>query len=58
MFCIVVGSQLYPLAERLKQICAENGYNISKSDMQIITKSSLNDTEDDKIDSLFIIKKS
>ena len=57
LFCIVVGSQLYPLNDRLKQICAENGYKVSKIDMQIITKGGLHDTEDDKIDSLFIIKK-
>lgn len=57
VFCIVVGSQLYPLADRLNQICEENGYKVSKSDMQIIKKGVLHDTEDDKIDSLFIINK-
>ena len=55
VFCIVVGSQLYPLNDRLKQICAENGYDVSKSDMQIITNG--HDTEEDKIDSLFLISK-
>lgn len=57
VFCIVVGSQVYPLADRLKQICEENGYKVSKSDLQIIKKNSFYDTEDDKIDSLFTIKK-
>ena len=57
VFCIVVGSQLYPLADRLKKICSENGYNVSKSNMQIITKSCLHDTEEDKIDSMFLISK-
>lgn len=56
VFCIVVGSQLYPLADRLKQICAENGYSVSKSDLQILS-TNMHETEDDKIDSLFIIKK-
>lgn len=56
VFCIVVGSQLYPLADRLKQICANNEYNVKSSDMPLFS-TNMHDTEDDKIDSLFIIKK-
>ncbi len=55
-FAIVVGSQLYPLADKLKEICKKNGYSIETSRDSIL-QTNMHDTEEEKIDTLYLISK-
>ena len=56
VFAIIVGSQLYPLAEKAKEICASHGYKIERCEDKILD-SNMHGTEEERIDSLFLISK-
>ena len=56
VFAIIVGSQLYPLAEKAKEICASHGYKIERCEDKILA-SNMHGTEEERIDSLFLISK-
>ena len=56
VFALIVGSQLYPLAEKAKEICASHGYKIERCNYKIFA-ANIHGTEEEKIDSLFLISK-
>ena len=56
VFALIVGSQLYPLAEKAKEICASHGYKIERCNYKIFA-TNIHGTEEEKIDSLFLISK-
>ena len=56
VFAIVVGSQLYPLADKAKEICSLHGYKIERCEDKIFA-TNMHGTDDEKIDSLFLISK-
>ena len=55
-FAIIVGSQLYPLADKAKDICSLHGYKIERCEDKVLS-SNMHETDDEKIDSLFLISK-
>ena len=56
VFALIVGSQLYPLAEKAKEICASHGYKIERCEDKIFAYN-MHETDDERIDSLFLISK-
>lgn len=56
VFAIIVGSQLYQLADKAKEICTSHGYKIQRSEDKIFA-TNMNGTDEEKIDSLFLISK-
>lgn len=56
VFALIVGSQLYPLADKAKEICASHGYKIQSCDNKILG-NNMHGTDEEKIDSLFLISK-
>lgn len=56
VFALIVGSQLYPLADKAKEICTSHGYKIQRCDDKIFA-NNMHGTDDEKIDSLFLISK-
>lgn len=56
IFAIIVGSQLYPLADKAKEICTSHGYNIQRCEDKIFA-TNMHGTCEEKIDSLFLISK-
>ena len=56
VFALIVGSQLYPLSDKAKDICASHGYKIERCEDKILA-SNMHETDDEKIDSLFLISK-
>ena len=57
VFALIVGSQLYPLADKAKEICSLHGYKIERCEDKIFATNNLNKTDEEKIDSLFLISK-
>lgn len=55
-FALIVGSQLYPLADKAKEICTSHGYKIERCEDKIFA-TNMHGTEDEKIDSLYLISK-
>lgn len=56
IFAIIVGSQLYPLADKAKEICTSHGYKIERCEDGIFA-TNMHDTDEEKIDSLYLISK-
>lgn len=56
VFALIVGSQLYPLMDKAKDICASHGYKIQRSEDKILA-TNMHVTDEEKIDSLFLISK-
>lgn len=56
IFAIIVGSQLYPPADKAKEICTSHGYKIERCEDKIFA-TNMHDTDEEKIDSLYLISK-
>lgn len=56
VFALIVGSQLYPLADKAKEICTSHGYKIQRCEDKILA-TNMHGTDEEKIDSLFLISK-
>lgn len=56
VFALIIGSQLYPLADKAKEICSLHGYKIERCEDKIL-ETNMHETDEEKIDSLFLISK-
>lgn len=56
IFALIVGSQLYPLADKAKEICTARGYKIELCKDKILA-TNMHATEEEKIDTLYLISK-